>query len=68
VAILVSVFLPLVLVSSDWFVLAAPLERFGVPSLPVSPRRRRLARLAIGSYLMLLLVPYGVAVWALVRK
>jgi hypothetical protein len=51
------------LATSGRCALAVPLGRFGVPSAPQTPGERRLGRLELLGYGLLMLVPYAALVW-----
>lgn len=50
---------------SDRCALWAPLGRLRAPTVPLTARERRLAKLEIAGYALLMLFPYGIAGWAM---
>jgi tetratricopeptide (TPR) repeat protein len=46
--------------------LVAPLDRFGLPTVALPPRERQLAVAELYGYAVLMLVPYGIVMWAMV--
>ena len=45
--------------------LAAPLDCFRVPTVALTPREHRLARLELWGYGLLMLLPYALMAWGL---
>ena len=65
IAAVISFLMTVASAPSNRCALAAPLDRFRVPTAPQSPHEHGLGRRELYGYALLLLLPYGALVWAM---